>query len=88
MTDLLAGPRTLDAILLLMALEGAALLLLFRRTGRGVAPGALLGNLAAGGFLLLALRFSLAGAGAAWVAACLGLALLAHLADLRARWRA
>ncbi len=47
----------------------------------------LAGNLLAGGCLLLALRFALTGA--AWwiVAACLAGSLLAHLLDLKQRWR-
>lgn len=44
-------------------------------------------NLAAGAFLLLALRAALAGAGPVWIAASLLGALVAHLADLALRWR-
>jgi len=52
-----------------------------------VAGRLLAGNLLAGGCLLLALRFALVG-GAWWlVAACLAGSLLAHLLDLRQRWR-
>jgi hypothetical protein len=85
MTALISDGRVIDLILLLVAAE-AALLVLRRITGRGLAPLALLANLAAGAFLLAALRCGLSGAGAAWVGLCLALALVAHLADLRARW--
>lgn len=86
MTMLFANGRVIDFILALVVAEGAALLVLRRATGRGVGPSALLANLAAGGFLLAALRFGLSGAGDAWIGVCLALALVAHLADLRARW--
>jgi hypothetical protein len=86
MTALISDGRVIDLILLLVAAEAAGLLVLRRITGRGLAPLALLANLAAGAFLLAALRCGLSGAGAAWVGLCLALALVAHLADLRARW--
>ncbi len=58
-----------------------------RRSGGGVAPSDLLPNLLAGGFLVLALGLALVGAWWGWIALCLLGALLAHLADLRRRWR-
>ena len=83
--------RLVDLVLLLTALEAAALTLYHRRTGRGIAPGALLPNLAAGACLLLALRAALRAAlgGAGWPPIALALlgSLLAHLLDLRRRWR-
>ncbi len=86
MAELFASGRIVDAILLLTLLEAVFLLLWRRRTGRGPAP-ADLGNLAAGGCLLLALRAALAQA--AWPLLALALlgALIAHLFDLRQRWR-
>ncbi|MBZ8132231.1 hypothetical protein [Afifella sp. IM 167] len=76
-----------DAIAALMLVEGIALFLWRRRTGRGIAPLDLLANLAAGLFLLLALRAALTGAG--WPAVALFLALggLAHVADMMRRWQ-
>ncbi|GAB0116787.1 hypothetical protein [Acidisoma sp. 7E03] len=88
MTALFAQGRVIDVILLLVLAEAIGLVLLRRATGRGLSPAAVLANLAAGAFLLGALRFGLAGAGAGWVALCLALALVAHLADLRTRWLA
>jgi hypothetical protein len=86
MTALFMDGRVIDLILLLVAVEAIGLLLLRRATGRGLSPSALLANLAAGAFLLAALRCGLSGTGVAWVGLCLALALVAHLADLRARW--
>ena len=54
MTELFASGRIVDAILVLVALEAAALLLWRRRTGRGPAPVPLLCNLASGAALMLA----------------------------------
>jgi hypothetical protein len=86
-TDLFSTGRIIDLILGLMVLEGIALAVYHRRTGRGPAPVAVLANLLAGAALLLALRAALAGADWPSVALWLGAALLAHLADLGRRWR-
>jgi hypothetical protein len=85
--DILAPARIVDLTLVLMAAEGVALALLWRRTGRGLRPGQLIPMLAAGAALLLALRVVLSGGGLILLLACLAAALVAHLADLRARWR-
>jgi hypothetical protein len=87
MAELFASGRLIDLILGLMAVEGLALTLLFRRTGKGAAPRDLVGLLLAGGCLLLAVRAALTDAAWVWVGLWLGLALLAHLADLAMRWR-
>ena len=83
----IASGRVLDVILVAMALEGAALVALWRIAGRGVAPGALLPNLLSGMCLLLAMRAGLAGAWWGWVSLPLLCAGLLHATDLRARWR-
>jgi hypothetical protein len=70
-----------------MVLEGLALCLWYRRTGRGISPGALLPNLASGALLLLAMQLALDGAWWVWVSACLLGALVGHLIDLGQRWR-
>lgn len=88
MSDLVASGRLVDLVLGLMVLEGVLLAAYHRRTGRGIAPADLLVNLLAGGALLLALRAALTGAGWTSIALWLGLALLAHVADLARRWRA
>lgn len=88
MQDFLPGARALvDLAIAITLVEGAALWLLHRRTGRGVAPRDLLPNLTAGLSLMVALRASIAGAGWAWVAAGLLAAGLAHALDVRRRWR-
>lgn len=83
---LLSGGRLADAIIGLTVLEGVALTAYRRRAGGGVPARALFFNLLAGAFLVLALRCALTGAPMAWLAACLLLALLAHVADLGQRW--
>jgi hypothetical protein len=85
--QLLASGRAVDLILALMAVEAIALLVLWRRRGRGVPPAQLIANLAAGASLLLALRAALTGAHWAWLGVWLTTALIAHLADLGLRWR-
>ena len=86
MTALFMNGRVIDLILILVLAEAVGLVLLRWTTGRGIAPSALLANLAAGAFLLAALRCGMSGAGDGWVGLCLALALVAHLTDLRARW--
>jgi hypothetical protein len=56
-------------------------------TGRGIAPLAVVVNLASGAGLLLALRGVLAGWSAPVVALCLMGSFVAHVADLSRRWR-
>ena len=87
MGELFASGKLIDAILLLVLLELIGLAVYWRVTKRGVSLKSLLPNLLAGGFLLLALRLSLAGAG--WMPCCASLAAagMAHLFDLAGRWR-
>lgn len=87
MSGLFESGRVVDLVLVLMALEGALLVWYRRRSGRGVPVGEALAFLVSGAFLLLALRAALAGAAWEWVAAPLAGAGVAHLADLRLRWR-
>jgi hypothetical protein len=87
MSALFASGHIVDAILVLVVLEAALLAVWHRRTGRGVRPAALAANLCSGGALLLAVRAALVGAWWGWVGAALLAALVAHLVDLRARWR-
>jgi hypothetical protein len=87
MQDFVASGRVADAILAIMAVEFVVLTVFYMRTGRGVAPRDLLFMLFAGAALVLALRAALTGAGWHYLAGCLALALVAHLADLSRRWR-
>lgn len=87
MADLFASGRLIDLILVVVIIEAAVLMVLWRRARRGIAPSDLLPNLCAGAFLLLALRETLAGGGWMIASACLATAGLAHLIDLYRRWR-
>jgi len=87
MREFFTSGRIADLIVLLMVVEGVLLIAYRRRTGRGIAGRALWGNLASGACLLLALRGALVGAHWTWIALALAGALVAHLADLRCRWR-
>lgn len=87
MAQLPAPPLVVDAILLLVAVEAAILLLLWRWRRIGITPQRLLPMLAAGACLLLALRAALAGEPWHVSALWLGLSFLAHLADVAGRWQ-
>jgi hypothetical protein len=84
--DLFASGRMVELIIGLAVLEGLLLAAYRVKTGRGIAPRALLTNLAAGICLLFALRGALTGAGWPILALWLSAALVAHLADLALRW--
>ena len=77
----------IDAILALMLIEAVVLATHYRRHGRGLPWPELVVNLGAGAALMLALRSALTTAAWGWTALFMGLALIAHLADLRTRWR-
>jgi len=79
--------RAIDVVLAVVALELVALTVWRRRTGAGLGPLDLGGQLAAGVFLLLALRCALTGADLRWTAAFITAALPAHLFDLLRRSR-
>lgn len=85
MSEWLASGRLVDALLVVMAVECAAVAFAGRRLGLGLRDVA--ANLAAGALLLLALRTVLAGSAAHWTLACLAGAFAAHLADLALRRR-
>ena len=87
MTELFASGRIVDGILVLVALEAVALLVLRRRTGRGPAPVPLLCNLASGAALMLAVRAALTDAAWPVVAGCLLMSLVAHASELALRLR-
>ena len=87
MSTLFASGRVVDLIIIFMLLEVMFLVVYYRKTGRGIPPIYVWGNLFAGLFLLLALRSALAGLEWIWIALCLSLALFGHVADLSVRWR-
>ena len=86
MAEFLLDGRAIDWILGLVALEAVALALLRQLGRRGPSLLTLVGNLLSGAFLLLALRNALAGASAGLIGLFLTGSLIAHLADLAARW--
>lgn len=86
MSEFLSSVHVIDLILAIVAAEIVAITLYWRTTRRGIAPGQLLPNMAAGALLLLALRLSLSGYSWPWYTACLALAGVANVADLRQRW--
>ena len=87
MESLFASGLVADIILVLMAVEGIALTLLYRFKGVGVEPRTLWINLAAGAALFLALRSALTGGNWQTTAMFLIAGLIAHAADLSARWQ-
>ncbi len=86
--EMFVTPRLVDGILALVALEFAGLgaLLVHWRAPRLVGP--LLLHLAAGAFLLVALRMSLAGSEASWIALALLASGVAHVLSLQQAYRA
>ncbi len=87
MEALLQGGRAIDLVLAFTVLEGAVLYVVWTRTGRGLAPRAILSCLLPGACLMLALRAALVEASALVIAGWLLAALVSHLVDLALRWR-
>jgi hypothetical protein len=85
--DLVQSGQIVDVILAILLLEVLLLLLYRRLRRRGPTYGAVIANALSGACLLLALRAALAGADPPSIAVWLVGALVAHLADLRCRWR-
>ena len=85
LVDLVSSPRTVDVALACIGLEALLLFLLRRRTGLGLLD--VVGQLAAGAALLLALRCTLTGANPAWIGVFLAAAFPVHLFDVVRRWR-
>lgn len=75
-----------DIILGMMALEAVGLFALRRRIGRGPSPLAIVSALAAGLFLLVALRIALTGGPWQGIAVALLGSLMAHVTDTWLRW--
>ena len=71
-----------DLMLVMLALEAAIVVALARRPGHFSSGGKLLASLAAGACLVFALRGALTDAAWQSVAACLILALVAHVVEL------
>ena len=76
-----------DLILVMVLIELVVLWIYYRRTGRGVAPGLVLGMTASGVSLMMALRTALTDGPWYLVSLFLLASFAAHLIDLRLRWR-
>ena len=87
MAELFASGRIVDLILLLVVIEVMALALVRAKSARGLALRDLLGGLAPGVFLLLALRSTMMLSGWSVTAFWLAIAFAAHVADLSRRWK-
>lgn len=88
MTEFFSSGLAFDVVLGFMVVEALALAAWRYKTGRGLAAGEIAGVLLPGLFLLLALRSVVAGSQWMWISAFLLAALVAHMVDLRRRWRA
>lgn len=87
MAELFESGRVIDLILALLALEAAVLAIVSLAWPRHLPLAGLLLNIAAGGFLLLALRSVLLGAEWVVTGAWLAAAFVAHVGDLLQRLR-
>lgn len=87
MAEFFASGRSIDLVLLLIALEAIVLMVLWRWRRCPLPPLATLLILAPGTCLLLAAHAVLAGASWVWVSSLFLVALFIHLVDLRQRWQ-
>jgi hypothetical protein len=76
-----------DLALAVIAFEAIVLLVVHRRSGLGLGPLDVAGQLAAGAMLLLALRCAVTGASYLWTLGFVAASLPAHLFDLLRRVR-
>jgi len=84
--SLIASGQIVLVMAAFVGVEIVVLVAYWHRTGRGVAPIALLLNIGAGGSLMLALYTIASGIGTPATALCLLGALVFHVADLAQRW--
>ena len=84
---MLASQTLVDIAIAITVVEAIVLWILGRRSGRGTATRALLANVGAGLFLMLAVRAALVGAAWPWLAGLFAAAGASHVADLALRWR-
>ncbi len=87
MDELLLSRRLIEIVITVTVLEGVALTLYHRITGKGVAPREFAANLLSGLCLMLALRGALAGVESGWTAGWLLGSGLVHASDLWRRWK-
>ena len=87
MKEAFSSGMIIDLVLALMVIEGVVLALFRARNGRGLASTSLVITLASGAALMLALRAALVGAPWPIISIWMLAGLVAHVFDLRARWR-
>ena len=87
MDELLLSRRLIEIVIAVTLLEGVALTVYHRISGKGVAPREFAANLVSGLCLMLALRGVLAGSGWGWTALLLLGSGLVHASDLWQRWK-
>lgn len=85
--ELIAGGRIVDIMVVFVVLEVIALIVYWKKTGKGVPTIPLLANVGAGGSLMLALGATLRDASTTAIAAFLVASLVFHTADIALRWR-
>ncbi|MFK7793313.1 MAG: hypothetical protein AB8B88_11670 [Devosiaceae bacterium] len=93
MVELVQSGRLVDFILLLVALEAFAFLILYRYLPQaprliGAHPAQLWPTLLSGALLMVAVRFALMDAAWALIASTLAAAGIAHIIDIALRFRA
>eukprot|EP01041_Mallomonas_annulata_P039194 gene39194-62828_t len=87
MQSLFDSGLLVDLVIALTVLEGLALALYHRATGRGIAPQDYALNLVSGLCLMLAVRAAVSDVPWPWIAVCLSASGLAHGWDMVRRWR-
>jgi hypothetical protein len=86
LNEFLTSARLIDVVIAFTVLEGLALAVYHRLSGRGLAARDYAANLLAGLCLMLAVRGAVRGAQWQWVGLYLSAAGLIHAADLWWRW--
>ena len=86
-SSIISSGRIVDIMVLFVVVEVTALIVYWRRTGRGIPTIPLIANVGAGGSLMLALGATLKGLGVSIIALCLVASLVFHITDLALRWK-
>ena len=87
LSNVISSGRIVDVMVLFIIIEVVALIVYWRRTGRGVPTIPLIANVGAGGSLMLALGATLKGYNTNVIALCLIASLVFHVTDLALRWK-
>ena len=85
--SIISSGRIVDIMVLFVVVEVTALIVYWRRTGRGIPTIPLIANVGAGGSLMLALGATLKGLDVSIIALCLVASLVFHITDLALRWK-